>query len=325
MFKLILVTGGAGYIGSHTNKALNEAGYETVVVDNLSKGYENFVKWGNFENCDIGSKDLREVFEKYDIDGVIHFAGFISVAESVEMPQMYLKNNYKNTLNLLNIMREFGVDKFIFSSTAAVYGNPEKIPITEDTAQKPINPYGHSKWIVEKALEREAEKGNFNYVALRYFNASGCDFDGEIGELHDPETHLIPLILDAAIGKRDCIYIYGDDYDTPDGTCIRDYIHVNDLADAHIKAYEYLCDKNESNIFNLGNGQGYSVREVIDMCKKVTGIDFEVVVDKRREGDPAILIADSSKIKNELGWTPQYDLEKIVESAWMWHNKINSF
>ena len=325
MLKLILVTGGAGYIGSHTNKALNKAGYETVVVDNLSKGYENFVKWGNFENCDIGSKDLREVFEKYDIDGVIHFAGFISVAESVEMPQMYLKNNYRNTLNLLNIMREFGVDKFIFSSTAAVYGNPEKIPITEDTAQKPINPYGHSKLIVEKALEREAEKGNFNYVALRYFNASGCDFDGEIGELHDPETHLIPLILDAAIGKRDCIYIYGDDYDTPDGTCIRDYIHVNDLADAHIKAYEYLCNENESNIFNLGNGQGYSVREVIDMCKKVTGVDFEVVVDERREGDPAILIADSSKIKEKLGWTPQYDLQKIVESAWMWHEKINGF
>ena len=322
---MILITGGAGYIGSHTNKALHNAGYETVVVDNLSKGYESFVKWGNLENYDIGSKDLREVFEKYDIDGVIHFAGFISVGESVEMPQKYLKNNYKNTLNLLNLMREFDVDKFIFSSTAAVYGNPEEIPITEDCTQKPINPYGHSKWLVEKALEREAEKGDFNYVALRYFNASGCDFDGEIGELHEPETHLIPLILDAAIGKRDCIYIYGDDYDTPDGTCIRDYIHVNDLAEAHIKAYEYLRDNNQSNIFNLGNGEGYSVREVIDMCRKVTKRDFEVKIDKRRDGDPAKLIADSSKIRKTLNWNPQYDLQQIVESAWKWHQKINDF
>ena len=323
MLKLILVTGGAGYIGSHTNKALHNAGYDTVVLDNLSKGYENFVKWGNLENYDIGSGDIREVFEKYDIDGVIHFAGFISVTESVEMPQKYLKNNYKNTLNLLKVMREYDVDKFIFSSTAAVYGNPEVIPITEDSKLKPINPYGHSKWLVEKALEREAAKGDFNYVALRYFNAAGCDFDGQIGEFHDPETHLIPLILDAAIGKRECIYIYGDDYDTPDGTCIRDYIHVNDLADAHIKAYEYLCKENKSNVFNLGNGKGFSVREVIDMCEKVTKCDFEVRVDERREGDPAVLVADSSKIQNELGWTPQYDLEQIVESAWKWHQKIS--
>ena len=226
---MILVTGGAGYIGSHTAKALNNAGYEVVVVDNLCKGYETFVKWGNFENYDFGSKDLREVFEKYDIDGVLHFAAFSSVAESVEFPQKYFKNNYKNTLNLLQIMREFGVDKFILSSTAAVYGNPEKVPITEDQELKPINPYGHSKWITEKALQREAEKGDFNYVSLRYFNAAGCDFDCEIGELHDPETHLIPLVLDAAIGKRDSISIFGTDYDTPDGTGVRDYIHVVDL------------------------------------------------------------------------------------------------
>ena len=320
---MILVTGGAGYIGSHTNKALHNAGYGTVVLDNLSNGYENFVKWGILENCDIGSSDLSEIFEKYDIEGVIHFAGFISVAESVEMPQKYLKNNYKNTLNLLRVMREYNVNKFIFSSTAAVYGTPEKIPITEDSDLKPINPYGQSKWLVEKALEREAQKGYFNYVALRYFNASGCDFDGEIGELHDPETHLIPLILDAAIGKRDCIYIYGEDYDTPDGTCIRDYIHVDDLADAHIKAYEYLCNNGKSDVFNLGNGQGFSVREVIEMCKKVTKKDFEVKVGQRREGDPDRLVADSSKIQNNLGWTPKYDLEKIVESSWKWHQKIN--
>lgn len=321
---MILITGGAGYIGSHTNKALHDAGYDTVVVDNLCNGYENFVKWGNFENYDIGSKNLREVFEKYDIDCVIHFAAFSSVAESIKIPQKYFKNNYKNTLNLLQIMREFGVNKFILSSTAAVYGNPEKVPITEEQDLKPINPYGHSKFITEKALEREAEKGDFNFVALRYFNAAGADFDCEIGELHDPETHLIPLVLDAASGKRESISIFGDDYNTPDGTCIRDYIHVNDLADAHIKAYEYLCNEDESNIFNLGNAHGYSVCEVIEMCKKVTGCDFEVKIDERREGDPDILIADSSKIKEKLGWSPQYDLEKIVESAWKWHKKINA-
>ena len=323
MLNLILITGGAGYIGSHTNKALHKAGYDTVVVDDLCKGYENFVKWGNLEKYNTGSNDLREVFEKYDIDAVMHFAAFISVGESVEFPQKYFKNNYKNTLNLLQIMREFNVDKFILSSTAAVYGNPKQIPITEDEDLKPINPYGHSKFITEKALQREADKGDFNYVSLRYFNAAGCDFDGEIGELHDPETHLIPLILDAAIGKRDSISIFGDDYDTPDGTCIRDYIHVNDLADAHIKAYEFLCRENQSDVFNLGNGQGYSVREVIDMCKKVTGRDFEVEIAPRREGDPARLIADSTKIQNKLGWTPQYDLSQIVESSWNWHKKIN--
>lgn len=320
---MILVTGGAGYIGSHTNKALNNAGYETVVLDNLVKGYESFVKWGEFVNNDIGSSDIREIFEKYDIDAVMHFAAFSSVAESVEFPQKYFKNNYKNTLNLLKIMREFNVDKFILSSTAAVYGNPEHVPITEEHQLKPINPYGHSKFITEKALEREAEKGDFNFVSLRYFNAAGCDFDCEIGELHDPETHLIPLILDAAIGNRDSISIFGTDYNTPDGTCIRDYIHVNDLAKAHISAYEYLCEKGTSNIFNLGNGKGYSVKEVIDTCKKVTGVDFNVKIAERREGDPDILIADSTKIKEVLGWSPQYDLETIIQSAWNWHKKIN--
>ncbi|MDO5849393.1 MAG: UDP-glucose 4-epimerase GalE [Methanobrevibacter sp.] len=320
---MILVTGGAGYIGSHTNKALNKSGYDTVVLDNLVNGYEEFVKWGEFVNNSIGSSDIREIFEQYDIDAVMHFAGFTSVAESIQQPQMYLKNNYKNTLNLLQLMREFDVDKLIFSSTAAVYGNPTKVPITENQDLKPINPYGHSKFITEKALEREAEKGDFNYVSLRYFNAAGCDFDCEIGELHNPETHLIPLILDAASGIRDNISIYGDDYDTPDGTCIRDYIHVNDLADAHIKAYEYLKEGNDSDVFNLGNGQGYSVKEVIDTSKKVTGKDFSVNIGNRREGDPEILVADSSKIKDKLGWKPKHDLETIIDSAWNWHKKIN--
>lgn len=319
---MILITGGAGYIGSHTNKALNKAGYDTIVLDNLVNGYEGFVKWGKFVNGNIGSKDIGEIFENNDIDTVIHCAAFSSVGESVKQPQKYLKNNYKNTLNLLKLMRRYDVDKFIFSSTAAVYGNPEKIPITENQNLKPINPYGHSKFITEKALEREAEKGDFNYVSLRYFNAAGCDFDCEIGELHNPETHLIPLILDVAIGAKDSISIFGTDYNTPDGTCIRDYIHVNDIADAHIKAYEYLKEGNPSDVFNLGNGKGFSVKEVIEKCRDVTGKEFTVKIDEPREGDPDILTADASKIREKMGWEPQYDLEAIIESAWNWHKKI---
>lgn len=322
---MILVTGGAGYIGSHTNKALNKAGYDTIVVDNLLKGFEDFVKWGKFINCDFGSyDDLKNLFTSYDIDGVFHFAAFSSVEESVEHPIMYLKNNYKNTLNLLKVMREFSVKNFIFSSTAAVYGNPISTPINENHDLNPINPYGESKLLVEKALEREKIKGDFNYASLRYFNAAGSDFDLEIGELHNPETHLIPLILDAAIGKRDSISIFGDDYDTHDGTCVRDYIHVNDLANAHIKAYENLVENNESDIFNLGNGKGFSVKEVIDTCKKITGVDFKVEITSRRSGDPDELIADFNKIKNSLNWNPEYDLDTIIDSAWNWHKKINS-
>ena len=318
---MILVTGGAGYIGSHTNKALNKAGYDTLVLDNLSCGYENFVKWGKFINCDFGSYDkLKNIFSSYDIEGVIHFAAFSSVAESVKYPAMYLKNNYKNTLNLLKVMKEFKINNFILSSTAAVYGNPEFTPIPENHPLKPINPYGKSKLLVEKALKKQ----NLDYVSLRYFNAAGCDFDLEIGELHVPETHLIPLTLDAAIGKSDSISIYGDDYNTSDGTCIRDYVHVNDLADAHIKALEYLIQGGNSNIFNLGNGHGFSVWEVINTCKKITDIDFNVTTSKRRLGDPDILVADFTKIKETLNWSPKYDLDIIVESAWNWHKKINS-
>lgn len=319
---MILITGGAGYIGSHINKALNKEGYNTVVLDNLSRGYENFVKWGEFENCDLSNTNgLKSIFEKYDIEAVFHFAGFISVGESIEFPQMYFKNNYKNTLNLINVMKQYGVDKFIFSSTAAVYGNPLKVPIKEDHVLKPINPYGQSKLMVERALEKE---DSIKHVFLRYFNASGSDPDCEIGELHFPETHLIPLILDAAIGKRDSISIYGDDYDTFDGTCIRDYIHVCDLAQAHIKALKYLEDGNESNVFNLGNGNGFSVKEVVEVCKKVTGTDFKVKIEDIRQGDPEILIADSTKAKEQLNWTPQYsNIEDIIKTAWAWCQKIN--
>lgn len=328
---MILITGGAGYIGSHVNKQLHKEGYDTVVLDNLSNGYEDAVKWGEFVKCDLSdTNEIDSLFKKYDIEGVMHFAGFISVGESVEYPAKYYKNNYKNTLGLLKIMKENSVNKFIFSSTAAVYGNPIEVPITENHPLNPINPYGKSKLMVELALEREANStsSDFRYSALRYFNASGADIDGEIGERHNPETHLIPLILDAATKKRDNIAIFGDDYNTHDGTCIRDYIHVTDLAQAHIKAFEYLdseiYDSKNENIFNLGNGNGFSVKKVIDVCEKVTGNEIKRKVLERRDGDPAILVADSKRARNTLKWKPEFDdLEKIVETAWNWHKKKN--
>lgn len=338
---MILVTGGAGYIGSHVNKKLHKEGYDTVVLDNLSNGYEDSVKWGEFVECDLANlKELDSVFKKFDIEGVMHFAGYISVRESVEFPAKYYKNNYKNTLGLLKTMKNNSVNKFIFSSTAAVYGNPKKTPITEDHPLNPINPYGKSKLMVELTLERESKlnSSEFKYSALRYFNASGADADSEIGERHDPETHLIPLILEVANGKRDSIAIFGDDYDTPDGTCIRDYIHVTDLAQAHIKAFEYL-DNDEyldtdkylgndnntaNNVFNLGNGNGFSVKEVVDVCENIIGAEIKREILPRRDGDPAILIADSKRAKDILKWNPEFsDLEKIVETAWNWHEKQN--
>ncbi|MBX7076884.1 MAG: UDP-glucose 4-epimerase GalE [Methanobacteriaceae archaeon] len=322
---MILITGGAGYIGSHINKALNKNNYDTIVLDNLVSGYENTVKWGELIEADLrDSEQLDNIFKSYDIDGVVHCAAFTSVPESIQHPAMYLKNNFQNTLNLIKIMKENNVKNFIFSSTASLYGNPEKMPINEKAPTKPINPYGQSKLLVEKALQRESEQGNLNYISLRYFNASGADPDTEIGEMHNPETHLIPLILDTAIGKQSFISIYGDDYNTPDGTCIRDYIHVNDIAKAHLLAYDYLKEKQESNIFNLGNGNGFSVKEVIDVCRKVTDVTIPTIVKPRRKGDPAKLIADSSKIQEEFNWKPEYDtLEKIVETAWKWHKKYN--
>ncbi len=322
---MILITGGAGYIGSHVNKLLNQNGYETLVLDNLSKGHEESVKWGKFINCDLDDKDaLSEIFDKYDIEGVMHFAAFSSVAESVEEPDKYFKNNFENTLNLLKIMKEHRVFKIIFSSTAAVYGIPNELPITENTPLNPINPYGESKLMVENVLNDEAEFTPLKYVSLRYFNAAGADFDCEIGENHNPESHLIPLVLDAAIGRRNSISIFGDDYQTRDGTCVRDYIHVNDLAEAHLKAYHYLeKEGSQSNIFNLGNGTGFSVKEVIEICKEVTGVDFEVKIEDRRMGDPDILVANADKAWEYLQWTPKYDLKDIVESAWNWHKKLH--
>jgi len=322
---MILVTGGAGYIGSHANKELTKAGYETVVLDNMSYGHPDFLKWGVFEEVDLGDlESIRNVFRKYEIEAVMHFAAFTYVGESVEDPQKYYLNNLRNTLNLLQVMNEFEVRKLVFSSTCATYGNPQKIPLTEDHPQNPINPYGQGKLMVEKVLKDYSSAYGLRYVSLRYFNAAGADPEGEVGERHEPETHLIPLILDAAMGKREDIKIFGTDYPTTDGTCIRDYIHVTDLADAHIKALKYLEDGGESEVFNLGNGNGFSVREVIEEARKVTGKEIKATETERRPGDPPVLVGSSEKARKILKWQPKYDdLTKIISTAWEWHKKDN--
>lgn len=322
---MILIVGGAGYIGSHVNKVLNERGYETIILDNLSYGHEESVKWGTLCKCDLANiNEVDDIFTKYDINAVMHFSSFIDVGESVRNPEKYYNNNVVNTMNLLNVMLKHDVKKFIFSSTCATYGIPQKIPLTENHPQNPINPYGWTKLMVERILKDYDTAYGLKSIILRYFNASGADESGIIGEWHNPETHLIPLILDAAMGKREDIKIFGTDYDTPDGTCIRDYIHVTDLADAHILSLEYLNKNNQSNQFNLGNGQGFSVREVIESVKRVTGRNFNVTQTQRREGDPAILIGSSKKAKDTLGWDPQYvNIDKIIETAWNWHQKLN--
>lgn len=322
---MILIVGGAGYIGSHINKMLSENSYETVVFDNLSYGHEDFVKWGSLERGDLGNiESIREVFKKYPIDSVMHFAAFAYVGESVTDPQKYYRNNVCNTLNLLQVMLEFDVKKLVFSSTCATYGNPVEIPITENHPQNPINPYGRGKLMVETVLDDYSRAYNLNYVSLRYFNAAGADPDAEVGENHNPETHLIPLILDAAIGKRENIKIFGTDYETEDGTCIRDYIHVTDLADAHLKALKYLENGGKSDYFNLGNGSGFSVQEVIDRARQVTGKKIVAVESERRPGDPPVLVGSSDKIKSVLNWKPKYnDISVIIETAWKWHKKNN--
>jgi len=320
---MILVVGGAGYIGSHTNKLLNQKGYETLIYDNLIYGHKEAVKWGEFILGDLNDiEQLRLVFSKYKIEAVMHFAAFAYVGESVEDPQKYYINNVSNTLNILKVMQEFECKYFIFSSTCATYGNPQYSPIDEKHPQNPINPYGQSKLMVEKILQDYSNAYDIRYVSLRYFNAAGADIDTKIGEKHDPETHLIPLIFDAAMRKRQDIKVFGTDYDTPDGSAIRDYIHVTDLADAHILALEYLKVGAKSDVFNLGNGDGYSVLEVINMVKQVTDKDFKVTLVDKRAGDPAKLIGDASKAKSILGWEPQYfELKKIIETAWAFHKK----
>ncbi|MFA5531986.1 MAG: UDP-glucose 4-epimerase GalE [Candidatus Shapirobacteria bacterium] len=323
---MILIVGGAGYIGSHINKELNKQGYKTVIFDSLVKGHKEAVKWGEFFEGDLNNiESIREVFKKYPIEAVLHFAAFIEVGESVKDPQKYYQNNVRNTLNLFQVMLENDVKKIIFSSTAATFGDPKYTPIDEKHPQSPINPYGMAKLMVEKILSDYDTAYGFKYIALRYFNACGADLETEIGENHNPESHLIPLILDAAAGKREDIKIFGTDYPTTDGTCVRDYVHVNDLAQAHILALKKLMDGGESDNFNLGNGSGFSVKEVINVAKKITGVDFKVTEAERRAGDPPTLVADSTKAKKILGWQPKYaDLETIIDSAWKWYQKLNT-
>lgn len=318
---MILIVGGAGYIGSHANKELSSRGFDTLVFDNLVYGHRDFVRWGKFVEGDLASMDqLRELFGSHSIEAVMHFASYINVGESVTDPAKYYENNVTNTLNLMNVMKEFGVGRFIFSSTCAVYGLPLQMPLTETHPRNPVNPYGETKLIIEKALADYERAYGMRHVLLRYFNAAGADGEALIGENHRPETHLIPLVMHAATGHRSNITIYGTDYPTPDGTCIRDYIHVTDLADAHILALQHLMDGGDSDAFNLGNGNGYSVREVIREVAAVTGRDIPVVEGARRDGDPAVLIGSSDKIKAALGWKPRFDgLDVIVRSAWKWH------
>lgn len=317
----ILVCGGAGYIGSHINKELNKKGYETVVFDNLVYGHREAVKWGAFEQGDLeNAEEIERVFQTYKIDAVFHFAAYAYVGESVTEPEKYYYNNVVNTLNLLHIMKKYGCKKFIFSSTCATYGEPERVPITEDMGQNPINPYGATKLMIERILQDYQKAYGLQYVGLRYFNAAGADPDGEIGESHEPETHLIPLVLDAAGGQRPDIKVFGTDYETRDGSCIRDYIHVTDLAAAHLLALNHLEAGKESSFFNLGNETGTSVLEVIDSVKKITNREFPVVLAARRPGDPETLVGSSEKAKRILGWKPVYtDIDEIVKHAWYWH------
>lgn len=319
----ILVLGGAGYIGSHTVYELIEAGFSVVVADNLITGYREAVHPDAvFYEADIRrEEDMNRIFEAEKIDGVIHFAAFSQVGESMTDPLKYYENNLWGTTALLKSMIAHGVNNIVFSSTAATYGEPENIPITESDATRPTNCYGETKLAMERMMDWASKAHGLRYVALRYFNACGAHISGKIGEAHNPESHLIPLILQVPLGQREQISIYGDDYPTGDGTCIRDYIHVTDLADAHILALRHLLSGGESGVFNLGNGAGFSVKEVIDIARKVTGHSIPAVTEPRRAGDPAQLVASSEKIKSVLGWSPKYDnLETIIKSAWAWHS-----
>ncbi len=324
--KTFLIVGGAGYIGSHMTLMLHELGYRVIVLDNLSTGFENAVIGAEFICGDIhDSEKLDEVFNKYNIDVVMHFAAHIDVGESVCDPFKYYRNNVVGTQTLLERMVSNQVDNFIFSSTAAIFGEPEYVPIDEMHVKKPINPYGHSKLMVEQMLESYDQAYGLKSVCLRYFNAAGADPKTRIGERHDPETHLIPLVLQAASGRRESISVFGNDYETEDGTCIRDYIHIVDLCDAHLLATEFLLKENTSQRFNLGNGNGYSVKQLIDIAKKITNKPIKVNQDDRRAGDPAKLVADAALAKKILNWKPQYShLDEIIEHAWKWELKQSS-
>jgi len=316
----ILVVGGAGYIGSHMVKKLANAGNAVITLDNLSYGYRDAVKYGEFVEGDLGDDSvLNSIFKAGDIDAVMHFAGFIQVGESMTKPSMYYHNNVANTLTLLDAMLRFDLKNFIFSSTAAIFGEPEYTPIDEKHNKQPINPYGHSKLMIEQVLDDYDAAYDLRSTCLRYFNAAGADPDGELGERHVPETHLIPLILQAASGRREDIKVFGDDYETDDGTCVRDYIHINDLCDAHLLALKKMMKDDQSARYNLGNGRGFSVKQVIDVAKEISGNDFKVSIEPRRAGDPAVLVADAALARQQLNWQPKFaDLKNIVQSAWNW-------
>ncbi|MCB2298266.1 UDP-glucose 4-epimerase GalE [Clostridium tagluense] len=324
----ILVCGGAGYIGSHMVAELLEKGEEVVILDNLEKGHRQALLGGKFYEGDLRDSNLLDlVFNENKIDAVIDFAADSLVGESVVEPLKYFENNIGSTVNLLKAMRDHKVRHIVFSSTAATYGEPESIPIIEEDKTIPTNPYGESKLAVEKILKWCDNAYGITYTALRYFNAAGAHVNGKIGEDHSPESHLIPLILEVALGKREKIMIFGDDYPTEDGTCIRDYIHVTDLANAHLLALKRLRNGGKSIICNLGNGEGFSVKEVIEVARKVTGQVIKAEIAPRRAGDPAVLIASSDRAKSELGWKPKYNsLENIIETAWEWHkNNPNGY
>jgi UDP-glucose 4-epimerase len=318
----ILVCGGAGYIGSNMTAMLAAEEHDPVVYDNLSKGHKAAIAGCKFVKGDLADyKLLVKTLKKYKIEAVCHFAALIEVGESVQAPLKYYHNNVSCTQILLSAMEAAGVEKFIFSSSAAVYGMPRQVPITEDSPTAPINPYGQTKWAVERMCHFQSQTGKLRYASLRYFNACGAGNNCTLGEDHRPESHLVPLTIAAAMGKSDAIRIYGTDYPTPDGTCIRDYIHIEDLCRAHLLALEKL-DKQTELVYNLGNGKGYSVRQVIDTVKKVSGKNFKIIEAERRPGDSPVLVCDSTKARNELNWQTKWtDLEKIVESAWKWHNK----
>ena len=321
----ILVVGGAGYIGSHMVVRLLEEGADVTTFDNLSGGYRDSVLGGEFIEGDLADIPLLDkVFAENNFDAVMHFASFIEVGESIHSPAKYYRNNVTNTQNLLDAMVEHGVKHFIFSSTAATFGEPEYVPIDEKHPMVPINPYGRTKLMVEHMLADYDRAYGLKSISLRYFNAAGADPETRIGERHVPETHLIPLVLQAASGRRESISIFGQDYDTPDGTCVRDYIHICDLCDAHWLALGSLQSNNETAAYNLGNGSGFSVKEVIDTACKVTGIDIPVVIAERRAGDPARLVADSTLARKSLNWQPVYSsLETIIEHAWLWEKRLN--
>ncbi len=326
MKKTVLVTGGAGYIGSHTCKVLAAHGFTPVTLDNLVYGHRDAVRWGPFVEGDIADADrVRSTLREHRIESMVHFAAFAYVGESVQRPEKYFQNNVVNTLHLLQAALEAGVRHVVFSSTCAVYGLPEVIPIREDQALRPVNPYGESKLFVERALHWLGTAHGLRWAALRYFNAAGADPDGELGERHDPETHLIPLVMQAALGEREHVDIYGTDYPTPDGTAIRDYIHVTDLAEAHVRALEHLLNDGDSVALNLGTGRGSSVRDVIAAVERCADRPVPARETARRAGDPPILVADPSEARSVLEWTPRLSrLEQIVETAWSWHHARKS-